>query len=422
LEIERRDVRQANVFAFDDIIAEKYSVLGHLGHGTTSKVQRAVRKSDGLTVALKTLVFDDAELVDVAREEYELLNHLDHPYLTRALDFDFHREQGRAAMAIELFDGTTLDEIVSKAPDGRLPESAVRGLARMLFEVVDYLHQNRIVHRDLKPQNILVSSDLKDLRLIDFNTACNLRDGRALTPTGTKLYAPPEVVLGESPSEGGDVWSAGLCLHLALSGRLPPSRDKWEDYCSNADVSFTGQIQQSCSKADVSFRGQRWAHISRPCKALLRRCLATDKCQRPAPMILLEDPWLKASDDCKSQRNGTSLPPRSGSQRSSHNDIFGSCPAELLRRNTPFSSDSLPLPDLRLAFIGAFSSEAPTMPDSEASVVRSGSDEEGSVCSAVPTDRCSYGSGDDSLPESRLTSSPDVGDLDGFDWIRAVTC
>merc|ERR1719221_2289901 len=98
-----------------------------------------------------------------------------------------------------------------------------------------------------------MSKDLEDVNLVDFNTARNLREGLALTPTGARLYAAPEVIFGESPSEFSDVWAVGLCAHLLLCGKLPQDRDR----CRSGMESV-----QACAQRTLSFSGPHWARVS----------------------------------------------------------------------------------------------------------------------------------------------------------------
>merc|ERR1712176_1195419 len=117
------------------------------------------------------------------------------------------------------FEGRSLEDTVRKSPKKHLTESQARLLFLKLMNAIAHLHTHNIIHRDVKAENILVSLALDSIRLLDFNTAT--ASAGALTMTGTIDYLPPEVLLGESPSQTSDIWSAGLCLHLMLIGALP---------------------------------------------------------------------------------------------------------------------------------------------------------------------------------------------------------
>jgi len=259
-----KEQRQVARFCGTDIASE-YAVVGAVGQGTTSSVQHAIRQSDGQHVALKTMRTVDPEMVAIGRQEFDLLSSLEHPNIVRPLDFV--DAPGRAVLVMEYFEGVDLLQTLRSLPEGRLPEHLAMPLIAQLSAAVRFLHTHRVVHRDIKPQNVLISKDLKHLKLIDFNVAHSLQEGQALTPTGTRLYAAPEVVLGESPSELSDVWAVGLCAYLLLSGKLPQGRDRCE---SDMDSLV------ACASRTACLRGPRWTQVSEPCRAAVLRALAIE--------------------------------------------------------------------------------------------------------------------------------------------------
>lgn len=259
-------------------LATEFLVVGTIGQGTTSFVQHAIRLSDGRNVALKTLRTDDEEMVELAKKEYEMLKTVEHPNVVRALDFIVAPD--RAVVVLDFFDGPDLLETIGSMPERCLPEHVATPLISQLTDAVAYLHVQRVVHRDIKPQNVLVSKDLKELRLVDFNVSRCLKGGLSLTPTGTRLYAAPEVLLGDAPSELSDIWAVGLCAHLLLSGKLPQDRDR---ACARKVP------LQDCAKKQVLLRGPRWANVSEQCKAMLRRLLASEPAERLLPAALLPE-------------------------------------------------------------------------------------------------------------------------------------
>lgn len=260
---------------------DAYHTCELLGQGSTGAVFRACRKADQQDVALKIIRTQEEEQVLATKQEYELLKNLRHPYIIKVLDFiSFPRG---IALVMEYFPGSNLKLAVRHAPSRRLPEAAARELFLKLIQAIDYLHRNNIIHRDIKADNILVSAQLDDLRLIDFNVAGLLTE--SLTMTGTVEYMPPEVLRGHSPTAAGDVWGAGLSLYLMLSGKLPMDRKGFSSrYELGNLISVESTLQLSSSVSD---------HVSSACKAVLRSCLEPDPVDRAQAEVLLGEQWLQ---------------------------------------------------------------------------------------------------------------------------------
>src|SRR5690606_8286294 len=96
-------------------------------------------------------------------------------------------------------------------------------------ETLEKAHAAGIVHRDLKPDNVMLIEDEGDphfVKLVDFGIAKALQDKTGdLTETGvilgTPFYMSPEQARGESLDGRSDIYSLGVMMYRAFTGKLP---------------------------------------------------------------------------------------------------------------------------------------------------------------------------------------------------------
>jgi len=97
-------------------------------------------------------------------------------------------------------------------------EQAMRG--------VEHIHHMGVVHRDLKPSNIFITRD-GEIKLMDFGIA-RLMDNHDPSQNGamvgTLLYISPEQINGRETDGRSDVYTLGISLFEAVTGRLPFER------------------------------------------------------------------------------------------------------------------------------------------------------------------------------------------------------
>jgi serine/threonine-protein kinase len=175
-------------------------------------------------VALKVLhtrFAQDREFVERFRREAEAAAGLQHPNVVAVYD----RGQiagGTYYIAMQYLEGRTLKQLIDA---GLSPEQAV-GLIRQVLEAARFAHRHGIVHRDLKPQNVIVDDDGK-ATVTDFGIA---RAGvseitQAGSVMGTPHYLSPEQAQGVEVTAVSDLYSIGVMLYEALTGRVPFEAD-----------------------------------------------------------------------------------------------------------------------------------------------------------------------------------------------------
>ena len=204
-----------------------YCLRSRLGGGAFGEVYLAVREDIGQRVAVKLLKpsgHDRARFENEAR----LLASLDHPNITRLIDYG-QSDQGQPYLVTELADGGTLDALVARNAPSR------EDLARLFTKICDavqYAHSNLVIHRDIKPSNILMDAR-GEPKLADFGivqmigalaSASTASASASDAPAGTPAYASPEQLQRVPLTTASDVFSLGAVLYECLYGRRPARR------------------------------------------------------------------------------------------------------------------------------------------------------------------------------------------------------
>ncbi len=200
----------------EEVIGGRYRLETLLGAGGSGRVYRAHDDVSGRTVAIK-LLHTATSRGDRAYERFvreaRLAGALRHPNLVEV--YEFSAEQGYLVM--ELMTGGSL-------ADRQLPLAAAAGkrLALDVLAGLELAHQRGVIHRDIKPPNIFFDARGSG-KLGDFGVAHLLDLGATQTGglIGTLAYMAPEQITGAPLTIHADLYSLGVTLFEALTGRLP---------------------------------------------------------------------------------------------------------------------------------------------------------------------------------------------------------
>ena len=194
--------------------------------------------------------------------------------------------------AMELVEGETLEARVRR--DGPLKVELALEIGIQVTRALMAAAARGLIHRDLKPGNIMLTrgdpgADEVEVKVIDFGLAKAAAEaGREMDLThggfvGTPTFASPEQ-FGVGPVDArSDIYSLGVTLWYALTGRAPCPGKTMEEIraCQNCvDLPVEQLIAKKVPAAVVM---------------LLQSCLAIDPAKRPASAREL----MEALESCR---------------------------------------------------------------------------------------------------------------------------
>ena len=262
-----------------------YQISARLGSGGMGEVYRAHDPRLDRSVAIKVLTSSrdttPEELVRFQREA-RAIARVSHPNICAV--YDVGQEEGVPFLVMELLDGETLAERLSRGP---IPIDAAIAIGSEIAKALAELHRNDVVHRDLKPSNVMLTAS--GIKLLDFGLA-KLRDGEyedtnrkatrslRLTGEGTVLgtlpYMAPEQVEGRPADARTDTFALGVVLYEMITGREP----------------FQGTSRASLAAAILTREPAAMSSLIRAAPASLDRVV--QKCLAKSP----DERWQSASD------------------------------------------------------------------------------------------------------------------------------
>ena len=258
-------------------VANYYTIVKDLGHGSYGQVKKVKHKSLGEIRAMKIT----NKKSDSSKYEIEILRKISHPNITNI--FEIFADSKKYYVIMEFLEGGELFEAITSI--GSFTEVSACKVMKQLLSAVFYLHSNNIVHRDLKPENIMLTQKPKNgnyqIKLIDFGTAKIFKPGKKMNKfIGTSYYIAPEV-LKERYDEKCDVWSCGVILYILLCG-YPPFNGN-----SNVDIFHAIQNQNPI------FGGEEWEDITPEVKELIKLMLRKNPNERWSAEMCLKHKWFR---------------------------------------------------------------------------------------------------------------------------------
>lgn len=279
------------------VLGGKYEIIRQLGAGGMGVVYEARHAGTGRRVALKEIVGDelrkDPQVVERFEREARATGAIETQHIAPVLDSGVDPETGHSYLVMEFLQGEDLHHLIGRI--GPLPEDLALRIVAQACVGLMRAHEGGVIHRDIKPANLfLARRDQGEIvvKLLDFGIArvrerLASKENRALTSTGlmlgSPLYMSPEQVVGAKDLDHRtDLWSLGVVLHEALTGRTP-----------YADVETVGALFVAICSKPARPLGELAPNARPAIAAIVKKALELDVSRRYASAAELLDDLKK---------------------------------------------------------------------------------------------------------------------------------
>ncbi|NOY89865.1 MAG: serine/threonine protein kinase, partial [Deltaproteobacteria bacterium] len=212
----------------------RYQILGRLAVGGMAEIYLArepLPTGGERHIVLKRVLphaADDPRFAEMFLDEARVAMRLSHPGICHV--YEFGEQGGTYYLAMEWVNGVSLGKLIRRAREhGGIPTAIAVKVIAQVADALHYAHQLEgddggplnIVHRDVSPGNIMVAYG-GSVRLLDFGIAkAELSHARTSEGQvkGKFAYMSPQHCRGEKLDARADVFSLGVCLYEAVTGR-----------------------------------------------------------------------------------------------------------------------------------------------------------------------------------------------------------
>ena len=203
------------------VFGGRYVVQSQVGTGGMATVYRGMDQTLDRLVAIKVMLTryaSDPSFAARFKQEAQAAAALQSPYIVSV--YDWGKEGDTYYIVMEYLRGTDLKTGIRS--HGALAPRKVAQIGAQVCSALSVAHAHEIIHRDIKPQNIMIQPN-GDAKVMDFGIARSKNSHLTQTNSvlGTAHYVSPEQAQGKELGATSDLYSLGVVMYEASTGKLP---------------------------------------------------------------------------------------------------------------------------------------------------------------------------------------------------------
>jgi serine/threonine protein kinase len=235
-----------NVRDVGSVVANRYSLIRHVGTGRHGEIYEAVDRSLSGSVALHLLndrMAQQTRLLQKLESAYQQPHTWSHANIVKIRGFG--TDAGRYFVVMEWLEGDTLRSLLDENAAEPPSETEALGIVRGVGDALKYAHAKGAIHGDIRPQKIFLTTD-RAIKVLDLLPGTAPRSGLFFVEDASPTSLAP-------PDQRDDVYGLACVAYELLTGKHP----------------FDGRSPRVASSAGMTpapiarLGPQRWAALAR---------------------------------------------------------------------------------------------------------------------------------------------------------------
>ena len=225
------------------VLDDRYIVIDAIGEGDLTMVYMGQSMDSRETVAIKTLKYDNPDLIERFEKEIQVFKAVKHPNIVEIKE-ELRSNTGLPVLVMEYVEGVTLKQLLESL--GRIDdENTILSIITGICEALEYVHGKGLFHGNIDPNQVLISenevADDFKVKVTDWGTAglgqtYKFPDGKSRSYD----YMSPEKKKGEFTAVNTDIFSLGALTYLLVSGKNALSSTKLSSLVAGKKSSSDG--------------------------------------------------------------------------------------------------------------------------------------------------------------------------------------